>query len=399
MFSKRRLLACLAIFVIAGLLLTGCGGQKEEVKPTSGSADKEPIKIGVVLDSSGSASSLGEPEYNSAVILEDKLNAAGGINGRPVKLIIEDSESDETKSVLKAKKLVEQDKVIAIIGASTTGTTMSMVNYLQSAEIPLISPAASIKIVEPVKDRKWIFKIPQSDSLIAEKMIEYLAGKNAKKVAFMSMNNAFGDSGKGEFAKVAAEKGITIVADEKFGADDKDMTVQLTRIKGLKPDAVIVWAIPPSASTVTKNFRTLGMTVPLIHSHGIGNKAFIELTGPDANGVVFPIGKILVAEDLPDSDVQKKPIMDYIKDYEGKYGAMSRTTFGGHIPDALYLLKQAIETSGSAEPGKIREAIENTKNFAAVSGVYNFSPEDHNGLTKEALVLVEIVDGKWKLIK
>lgn len=398
MFRKRSMFVLLAVLIMAGLLVAGCGGQKEEAKPTGGSA-QEPVKIGVVLDSSGSASSLGMPERNSAEMLEEKINAAGGINGRPIKLIIEDSESDETKSILKAKKLIEQDKVVAIIGATTTGTTMSMVNYIESAGIPLISPAASVKIVNPVNERQWIFKIPQSDNLIAEKMIQYLKKKNAKNVAFMSMSTAFGSSGRELFAKVAAANGIKIVAEEKFGADDKDMTAQLTRIKGLKPDAVIVWAIPPSASTVTKNFRTLGMTMPIIHSHGIGNKAFIDLAGPDANGVVFPIGKILVAEDLPDTDPQKKPIMDYVKDYEGKYGAMSRTTFGGHIPDALYLLKQAIEKAGSTEPAKIRENIENTKNFAAVSGVYNFSPEDHNGLTIDALVLVEIVDGKWKLLK
>jgi len=398
LFRKRSMFVLLAVLIMAGLLVAGCGGQKEEAKPTGGSA-QEPVKIGVVLDSSGSASSLGMPERNSAEMLEEKINAAGGINGRPIKLIIEDSESDETKSILKAKKLIEQDKVVAIIGATTTGTTMSMVNYIESAGIPLISPAASVKIVNPVNERQWIFKIPQSDNLIAEKMIQYLKKKNAKNVAFMSMSTAFGSSGRELFAKVAAANGIKIVAEEKFGADDKDMTAQLTRIKGLKPDAVIVWAIPPSASTVTKNFRTLGMTMPIIHSHGIGNKAFIDLAGPDANGVVFPIGKILVAEDLPDTDPQKKPIMDYVKDYEGKYGAMSRTTFGGHIPDALYLLKQAIEKAGSTEPAKIRENIENTKNFAAVSGVYNFSPEDHNGLTIDALVLVEIVDGKWKLLK
>lgn len=397
MFRKRGLIVFMAVLIMAGLLFAGCGG-KDEAKPTSGSA-QEPIKIGMVLDSSGNASSLGMPERNSALMLEEKINAAGGINGRPIKLIIEDSESDESKAVLKAKKLVEQDKVVAIVGATTTGTTMAMVKYIEGVGIPLISPAASAKIVNPVNERKWIFKVPQSDNLIAEKMIQYLKKKNARNVAFMSMSTAFGSSGKELFAKVAAANGINIIADEKFGADDKDMTAQLTRIKGLNPDAVIVWAIPPSASTVTKNFHALGMKMPLIHSHGIANKAFIDLAGPDANGVVFPVGKILVAEDLPDTDPQKKPITDYVKDYEGKYGALSRTTFGGHIPDALYLLKQAIEKAGSTEPAKIREAIENTKDFAAVSGYYNFSPEDHNGLTIDALVLVEIADGKWKLLK
>lgn len=398
MFRKRGVLVFMAMLLIAGLLVAGCGGNKEEAKPTSSSA-KEPIKIGMVLDTSGNASSLGMPERNSAILLEEKINAAGGINGQPIKLIIEDSESDESKALLKAKKLVEQDKVVAIIGATTTGTTMSMVKYIESVGVPLISPAASVKIVTPINERKWIFKIPQSDNLIADKMIEYLNKKNIKKIAFMSASNAFGSSGKELFAKVAAEKGITIVAQEKFGPEDKDMTAQLTRIKGLNPEAVIVWATPPSASTVAKNFRSLGFTVPMLQSHGIANKAFIDLAGADANGVVFPVGKVLAGEDLPDSDAQKKPIMDYIKDYEGKYGPMSRTTFGGHIPDALYLLKQAIETAGSTEPEKVRTAIENTKNFAAVTGNYNFSPEDHNGLTIDSLILVEIVDGKWTLLK
>ncbi len=395
------LLAALLIFSLA---LAGCGkpaaekgaGQSGQSGQGSQGGGQEPIKIGVVLDITGPASSLGVPERDSIKLVEEELAAKGGINGRPVQIIVLDNESDETKSLLAAKKLLEQEKVVALVGTSASGTSMAIKEAAQKAEVPMVSAAASIKIVAPVEQSKWVFKTAHSDVVVAQRMIDYLKAKNIKKVAFMSMNNTFGDSGLKEFSKVAEQEGITIVAKEKFDAGDKDMTAQLTRVKGTDAQGVVVWAIPPSASIVTANYRQLGIKLPLIHSHGIGNKKFIELAGGAANGVVFPIGKLVVAEDLPDSDPQKAVLVKYAKDFEAKYG--SRSTFGGHAWDAIQIVVKAIEKAGD-DKAKIREEIEKTQGFAGISGTFDMSATDHNGLTKEDLIMVEIVDGKWKLVK
>lgn len=394
--KKRIMSLLLGLIVIAAIALSGCSAKSETTtaKPDAG---KEPYKIGAVFDSSGASSSLGIPERDTVKMMVKKINDNGGINGHPIELVMEDSESDEIKALLKAKKLIQEDKVLAIIGPSTSGTTMSIVPYAQANSIPLISSAASIKIVDPVKDRKWIFKTPQSDTVVAGKIFDYLKTKGLKKVAFMNMNNAYGESGRIEFTKGAEANGITVIAQEKFEATDKDMTAQLTRIKGLNPDAVIVWAIPPSASTVTKNYSQLGIKAPLIHSHGVGNQTFIDLAGPAANGVIFPIGKLLVAEGLPETDPQKQVLTDYINDYKAAYNA-APNAFGGYAYDGLMILVKAIEKAG-ADSAKIRDELEKMDNFVGVSGIFSMSTTDHCGLNQEDLVLVEVKDGKWQLVK
>lgn len=400
----RKWAVLLATLMIISLALAGCGspaadkGTQQGGQTGQGSqgGGKEPIKIGVILDITGPSSSLGVPERDSIKLVEEELAAKGGINGRPVQIIILDNESDETKSLLAAKKLLEQEKVVALVGTSTSGTSMAIKEAAQKAGVPMVSAAASIKIVTPVEQSKWVFKTAHSDVVVAQRMIEYLKAKSIKKVAFMSMNNTYGDSGLKEFTKVAEQEGITIVAKEKFEAGDKDMTAQLTRVKGTDAQGVVVWAIPPSASIVTANYRQLGIKLPLIHSHGIGNKKFIELAGNAANGVVFPIGKLVVAEDLPDSDPQKAVLVKYAQDFEAKYGP--RSTFGGHAWDAIQIVLKSIEKAGD-DKAKIRDEIENTQGFAGISGTFDMSATDHNGLTKDDLIMVEIVDGKWKLVK
>lgn len=391
MFKNKKLLLVFAGLLIAGLMLTGCG----QTTSTSDSG-KEPYKIGAVFDSSGSSSSLGVPERDTALMVVDEINKNGGINGHPIELIMLDSKTNETEAALAAKKLIQQG-VSAIIGASTSGSTMAMVDIVQNAKIPLVSCAASVKIVEPVKDRQWVFKTAQSDRFVAENLVDYLKAKNITKVALATANNAYGDSGRAEFEKAAAAGGITIIDKEKFEQNDTSMTSQLTNIKKAAPEAVICWSVPPAASLFTANFRQMGINVPLLHSSGIANKNFLDLAGPAADGVVFPVGRLLVAEQLPDSDPQKAVELEYAKSFETKYGAGSRSTFGGHAWDAVNIVAQALKKVGP-DPVKLRDEIEKTQ-FTGVSSVFNFTPEDHGGITKDALVLVEVKDGKWSTIK
>ncbi|MGE5373071.1 MAG: ABC transporter substrate-binding protein [Solirubrobacterales bacterium] len=391
-FSARKLkVSLISLLLGTALLVTGCG--TKNVSAPTADKDKQPIKIGAVIDISGPGASLGVPERDSIELWEEQVNKNGGINGRPVDVIILDNESDETKSVLAFKKLVNEENVVAVAGASQSGTSIAMINSATQAQIPLVSAAASKKIIDPIGERKWIFKTAQNDSVVADKAIEYLKAKKLTKIAFLSMNNAFGDSGLVEFAALAKNAGIEIVVQEKFGATDVDFTPQLTAVKSKKPQAMVVWAIPPSAALITKQARELGINTPILHSHGIANKAFIDLAGPAANGVVFPAGKLLVAEKLPDSDPQKAALLTYIKDYEK--ADRPRSAFGGHGYDAVTLIGKAIQAVGT-DPAKIREALEKT-DIAGVSGIFKMTQADHSGISKESLVMIVIKDGKWEL--
>jgi branched-chain amino acid transport system substrate-binding protein len=361
-------------------------------------AAQEPYRVGAVFSITGPGSSLGIPERDTALMLEAEVNARGGLRGpdgklHPLKLVIYDDGSDETKAVLAAKKLIDEDRVTAIVGTTLSGTSLAILDTVQRAEVPLVSCAAAIKIVEPAAERKWVFKTPQSDHLIVGALVDYLKARGLGRVGWLNVDYAFGQLGWLEFEKAARKAGLTIVANEKFGQKDVDMTAQLTRVKAAGPEAVIVWSIPPSASIATRNYADLGLRAPLLQSHGIGNKKYIELAGAAANGVVFPAGKLLVAEQLADHDPQKGVLLAYARDFEARYGP--RNTFGGHAWDAVQLVVRALETAGPDRAG-VRTAIESTRNFVGITGVFDFSPTDHNGLDGRAVTMIQIVDGQWK---
>ena len=340
-------------------------------------------------------------QFNQRLVnkmLEDQVNATGGITGpdgklHKIQIVYYDNPSKESESVLVAKRLIEEDKVPVIIGPSQSGTTMAIIDTTQKAQVPLISAAASIAIVSPVADRQWVFKTPQSDNLIMTTLLDHLKAKGITKVGWLSVNNAFGDSGRQQFEQLAPTYGITATTNERFGATDTDMTGQLTKIKGTDAQAVIVWAIPPGASVATKNAYDLGLKIPVFQSHGIGSPTFISLAGPAANGVVFPAGKLLVAAGLADSDAQKKVLTDYSAQYTKLYGKPP-TTFGGHAYDCFWLAVKALEKAGP-DPKGIRTALEGIQNFVGITGVFNFSDKDHNGLDKRAVTMVTVTDGNW----
>ncbi|HXG15660.1 MAG TPA: ABC transporter substrate-binding protein, partial [Calidithermus sp.] len=227
-------------------------------------------------------------------------------------------------------------------------------------------------------------------------LTDYLRAKGLTRVGWLNVDYAFGQLGWIEFEQAARRLGLQIVANEKFGQKDVDMTAQLTRVKAADPQAVVIWSIPPSASIATRNYRDLGLKAPLFHSHGVGNRRFIELAGPAANGVIFPAGKLLVAEQLPDDDGQKPVLLAYARDFEARYGP--RNTFGGHAWDAVQLVVRALEKAGPDRAG-VRDALETTRGFVGITGVFDFSPTDHNGLDRRAVTMVQIVDGQWKLAR
>jgi branched-chain amino acid transport system substrate-binding protein len=364
-------------------------------------AASEPYKVGAIFSITGPGSSLGIPERDTALMLEAEINAKGGVKGpdgtrHPLKLVIYDDASDETKAVLAAKKLIDEDRVVAIVGTTLSGTSLAILDTTQRAQVPVVSCAAAAKIVEPASERKWVFKTPQSDALITGALVDHLKARGLTRVAWAGVDYAFGQLGWLAFEGAAKAAGLAVVANEKFGQKDVDVTAQLTRIKAASPQAVVVWSIPPSASIATRNYADLGLKVPHFQSHGVGNKRYIELAGPAANGVTFPAGKLLVAEQLDDADAQKPVLLGYARDFEAKHGP--RNTFGGHAWDAVTLVARALETAGP-DRARVRDAIESTRNFVGITGVFDFSPTDHNGLDRRAVVMVRIVDGQWRLAK
>jgi branched-chain amino acid transport system substrate-binding protein len=379
----------LVALVITALVLAGAQAPADA---------QEPYRLGAIFSITGPGSSLGIPERDTALMLEADVNARGGVKGpdgrlHPLKIVIYDDASDETKAVLAAKKLIDEDRVTAIVGTTLSGTSLAILDTVQKAEVPLVSCAAAAKIVEPAAERKWVFKTPQSDHLVVGVLVDHLKARGLTRVAWLNVDYAFGQLGWVEFEKAAAKAGLQILANEKFGQKDVDMTAQLTRVKAAAPQAVVVWSIPPSASIATRNYADLGLKMPMFQSHGVGNKKYIELAGAAANGVRFPAGKLLVAEQLADNDPQKSILLAYARDFEAKYGP--RNTFGGHAWDAVQLAVRGLERAGGDRAG-VRAAIEATRNFVGISGVFDFSAADHNGLDRRAVTMIEIADGQWR---
>jgi branched-chain amino acid transport system substrate-binding protein len=356
-----------------------------------------PYRIGAIFSVTGDNSPLGQPEKETAMLLEERINSKGGINGHPVQIIIEDDAGQEPRTVLAAKKLVERDEVIAVVGPTLSGTSLAIVGYMEQKKVPLISCAASVKITSPTSLRRWVFRTPQGDREAMERISTFLKHRNISRVAFINVSNAFGMSGLEQAKELLPKAGIEIVASETFGADDTDMTPQLTRIKATNAKALICWGTNPGPARVAVNARQLQLGMLMIQSHGIANKKFIELAGEAANGVIFPAGRLIVLGQIPKRDPQHAVLAEYTRLYEAKY-RKAPNTFGGHAWDAITLISDALGRVGP-DRAKIRSYIENRKRFVGTGGVFSFSPEDHNGLTKDAFVMVKIENGKWVRIE
>ena len=362
---------------------------------SAGAALAEPLRIGALFSVTGPAAFLGEPEKNTLEMLVKEINAKGGVKGQPVEAVIYDTTGDPTKAVQLATKLIKDDKVVAIIGPSTTGETLAVMPVVEKAGIPLISCAAGRKITDPVN--KWVFKTAQNDSLAVTKIYEYLQKKKLTRVALLTVSDGFGSSGREQLKAQAAAYGIQVVFDETYGPKDTDMTAQLTKIRGTQAQVIICWGTNPGPAVVARNAKQLGLKLPLFMSHGVSSKKFIELAGDASEGIMLPSGKVIVADVLPDSDPQKKFLMSFIKDYQSRYKSEG-DHFAGHAWDAMLLLKGALER-GDDTPSSIAAQLEKTRGCHGIGGTFNCSPTDHAGLTKDAFVLVEIKKGDWALVK
>ncbi len=386
---SRVLVAAAMVMLVAG------GVQAVDQKP--------PIKIGAMFALSGPAAHIGTPTKLVAEMVVAQINKAGGINGRPLELIIGDTESNPAKAATIAKKFIHSDKVAAIIGPTTTGAGMQVKKIVEEAGIPTFMCVGGDPVIMGGKfgPFTYVFKSPQRSSVAVKRLYTYMKEKKINKLGLLYASDSFGKDGAAWLEKLAPDYGITLVAKESFGPKDTDMTAQLTKIKNAGPQGIICWTIGPAGAIVAKNKAQLGIKLPLFQCHGLPDPKYIELAGKASEGDRMPSTKLMVAADLPDSDPQKKVIQNFIHLYTDVYHFDKQfpiNTHSGYAWDAISIVANAMRKAGT-DPKALRAAIEGTKGYVGVSGIYTLSPEDHNGLGPDSMVIIQVKDGKFVMAK
>lgn len=394
--ARRKGTFAAAAMTVLALGLAGCAEDSSSssggASGASGSAQAGPIKIGAVLDITGAGASLGVPERQTLKMLADRVNADGGVDGRQIELTIEDNQSTEDAAARAASKLLQSDNVDILLGASRTGPSLAMRPIAEQAKKPMISLAANAAIIDGAT---WIFKTAQNDKVVIEKMVDDMSAKGYQRIALARDSSGFGEGVAELFTELGSDKGIKIIATQKFEPDATDFTAQMVNIRDAKPDAVVIWGIPPAASLAQQAYRRVGPDAPVYQSHGIGNQAFLDAAGPAANGLLAPLGRLLVADQLSADDPQKEVIATFISDYQAEFGEKP-SAFAGYAYDAFNMAVDAIKKVGT-DPNKLRDAIESVSDWPGVSGVFTMTPDDHSGLSKEAMVMVTVANDQWKL--
>jgi branched-chain amino acid transport system substrate-binding protein len=359
---------------------------------------EDTIKLGGFFDLSGRASFIGTPSKLVAEMLVEKINAGGGIGGKKIELIVADTEGDPAKAANIATKFIHKDKVVAIIGPTLTDTGMNVKKIAHDGKTPIVMTVGGDPVIMGGKfgPFDWVFKSPQRSEIAVKRLFTYLKDKGLTKIALLSADDGFGKDGLRWMEQLGPEFGIEILIKESFGARDTDMTAQLTKAKNAAPQALVVWTTGPAGAITAKNVAQLGIDLPLFQCHGLPDPKYVELAGPAAEGNRMPATKLMVADELPDTDPQKAVIQEFIKLYTEKGYAKQFpiNTHSGYAWDAIMLVAKAIEKAGT-EPEALRAAIESTQNYVGISGVYNLTPEDHNGLNVDSMVMVQVKGGKF----
>ncbi|MDN8616603.1 ABC transporter substrate-binding protein [Variovorax ginsengisoli] len=372
---------------LAGTALLSFGG---------GALAADPIKIGAVVSATGPASFLGDPQQKTLEMYVKKINDGGGVLGRKLELVLYDDASDANKANAFTRRLIMQDEVDVILGASTTGSTMAMAPQAEAAKVPLVSLAAASVIVEPVKP--YVFKMPHSDRMAAQKVLAEMKTRGFTQFALLSDTGGFGKSGRTETLKLAEAMGMKAVEDQTYGEKDTDITPQLTKIKSSPAQAILVFGTGQAPAIVARNYQQLAMKQPLYTTHGQASTEFIRIAGKSSEGIRMPSPALLIASALPAADPQKKVSVDYAKEFETQ-AKMDVSTFGGYAHDALFMVVDAVKRAGGTDKQKLRDAIEATSGFVGVSGIYKMSPTDHMGLDVSAFRMVEVQGGAFKEVR
>lgn len=361
---------------------------------------EEVIKLGALFDLSGRAAFIGTPTKLVAEMVVEKINAEGGINGKKIELVIADTEADPAKTASIVKKFIYKDNVVAIIGPTLTDTGMNVKKVVDEGKTPIFMTVGGDPVIMGGKygPFEWVFKSPQRSSTAVERLFIYLQEKGLTKVALLSAADGFGKDGEHWMNELAPKYGIEIIARESFGTRDTDMTAQLTKVKNSNPQAIIAWTIGPAGSIIAKNKVQLGIDLPLFQCHGLPDPKYVELAGPASEGDRMPSTKLMVADELPDNDPQKPVVQEFIRLYreKGYDQQFPINTHSGYAWDAIMMVANAIKQVGT-DKAALRDAIEATTGYVGVSGIYNITPEDHNGLGVDSMVMVQVKNGAFTL--
>ncbi|HVE89951.1 MAG TPA: ABC transporter substrate-binding protein [Burkholderiaceae bacterium] len=364
-------------------------------------AAAQDIKVGVTLSATGPAASLGIPERNTFPLLPQT------IGGKKVTYIVLDDASDTTTAVRNSRKLISEDKVDVLVGSTVTPNSLAMIDVAAESETPMISMAASSRIVEPVDaKRRWVFKTPQNDQQMALVILGHMLGQGVKTVGFIGFADAYGEGWWTQFSNLAEARGVKIVGNERYQRADTSVTGQVLKLVGAKPDAILIAGSGTPAALPQKTLKERGYAGKIYQTHGVANNDFLRVCGKDCEGTFLPAGPVLVTEQLPNDHPVKKSATAYVAAYEAAQGKGSVSTFGAHAWDTGVLLQQAIPVAlKKGQPGTkefraaLRDALEGVKNAAGAHGIFNMSANDHLGLDQRAAVMVQIVDGKWVMQK
>ena len=359
------------------------------------------IKIGVTISTTGPAASLGVPEKNTIAFMPTEAA------GQKIEYIVLDDGADSTRAVANARKLIDENNVDVLIGSSTTPASLAMVDVAGEKKVPLISLAASEKIIAPAEGaRRWAFKTPQNDSLMARAVADHMAAHGIKTIGFIGFNDAYGDGWLAEMQKALEPKNIKLVATERYARNDQSVTGQVLKVMAAKPDAVLIAGSGTPAALPQKTLKERGYNGVYYQTHGIANQDFLRVGGKDVEGTILPVGPVLIPKQLADNNPIKPVASKYVDEYEKMYGQGSFATFGAHMYDAGIELAHAVpEALKAGKPGTpefraaLRDALERLHEVVLSNGVADMSATDHNGFDERARVMVTIKDGAWVLLK
>jgi branched-chain amino acid transport system substrate-binding protein len=389
MTSRRTVLALGTIAAAAHALSAGAAW-----------AQQAPITVGMTVSATGPAASLGIPEKNTVELMPKT------IGGRAVNYVVLDDASDTTTAVTNVRKLIAEHKVDVIIGSTTTPNSLAMIDVVAEAQVPMISMAASARIVEPQDAKKrWVFKTPQNDIMMAVAVAQHMADQKVRTVGFIGFADAYGEGWWQEFQKAAGIKSLNLVASERYNRTDTSVTGQVLKLISARPDAILIAGSGTPAALPQKTLRERGYTGRIYQTHGVANNDFLRVGGRDVEGTILPAGPMLVAAQLPADHPVKKSATEYVNAYEGKFGKGTVSTFGGHAWDAgLLVQRAATDALKKAQPGTpefrsaMRDALEGVRELPGAHGIFNMSMQDHAGLDQRGRVMVTIQNGTWKYL-
>jgi branched-chain amino acid transport system substrate-binding protein len=387
MLTRRQFTTTVAGGLAAGVLAS-----------RRGEAQGAPIKIGSIFSYTGPAAFLGDRMKRSVELFVEETNKRGGLNGRRIELTVYDAASESTKAVLAAKRLIEQDQVDVIVGdGNRSDIGLALIPSVQRAEVPLMSVSGATALVEPVRDRAWVFKSTVNDTEVVARLLDFFKKRGIKSVAMLNDTGAFGVSARDQLRAQAPAAGITVVYEE-FGPTDNDLTTQLTRIRGTSAQAIVCWTVTPAGVVFLKNAQQLGLKQLLVHGFGFVADRYMQLAGEAAEGLLLTSLKFPVADQLPDSDPIKATILDYKARYRAKFNE-DTDVYGGQAWDGMGMVAHAITRVGGSERAKIRSGLEeNIREYRGVGGIFHFSPQKHWGLAKSDVVMIEWRQGRFRLV-